>query len=357
MNGSLTLPSSSATMTDSIDLGKPGDFHVHLRDGPMKELVTPAVHEGGVSVCYVMPNLVPPITDPARAIEYGQSLTALDPRTKYLMSLYLSPEVTPEVIKQAAKLGVSGVKVYPAGVTTNSDQGVSDYEPFYPTFAEMERQNMVLNLHGECPHGPGIHVLNAEHKFLPMLETLHKQFPKLRIILEHCTSKAAIEAVKRCGDSVAATITAHHLFLTVDSWGGNSFNFCKPVAKLPEDREALVEAATSGSPKFFYGSDSAPHPVEAKMKGQGAAAGVYTQSYGIAYVTQAFAKVGKLENLRKFVTESGKKFYQISDSELSSGSVRVVKRKAAVAKDISKGDLSVVPFMAGSELDWEVEWY
>lgn len=341
----------------SIDLGKPGDFHVHLRDGAMKELVTPTVHEGGVSVCLVMPNLVPPITSVERCLEYKHSLESIDSRPLYLMTLYLSPQITPEVIVEAKKQGVTGVKVYPAGVTTNSDNGVTSYEAYYPTFAEMEKQDMILNLHGECAHGDDIHVLNAEEKFLPMLKELHAKFPKLRIILEHCTSKAAIEAVKQCGPSVAATITAHHLFLTVDSWGGNALHFCKPVAKFPEDREALITAATSGSSKFFFGSDSAPHPVEAKTKGKGAAAGVFTQSAAIPYVAQVFDKVGKLENLKKFVTDNGTKFYKVDESKLGPGSVRLIKKKSTVPEAIEKGSLKVIPFKAGEELDWEVEWY
>lgn len=341
----------------SIELGKPGDFHVHLRDGPMKELVTPTVHEGGVSVCLVMPNLVPPITSVERCLEYKHSLESIDSRPLYLMTLYLSPQVTPDVISEAKKQGIIGVKVYPAGVTTNSDNGVTSYEAYYPTFAEMEKQDMILNLHGECAHGDDIHVLNAEEKFLPMLKELHAQFPKLRIILEHCTSKAAIEAVKQCGPTVAATITAHHLFLTVDSWGGNALHFCKPVAKFPDDREALITAATSGSPKFFFGSDSAPHPVESKTKGKGAAAGVFTQSAAIPYVAQVFDKAGKLENLKKFVTDNGTRFYKVDETKLGSGSVRLIKKKYTVPETIGDGSLKVIPFKAGEELDWEVEWY
>lgn len=347
-------------MTTNIDLGKPGDFHVHLRDGQMKDLVTPTVRPGGVSVVFVMPNLVPPLTNPDTVLEYQKSLEALSPKTKFLMSLYLCPEITPEVIREAKAKGITGVKCYPAGVTTNSEHGVSSYEPFYPTFAEMEKQDMVLNLHGECPSGHDIHVLNAEEKFLPTLKDLNQRFPKLRIILEHCTSAAAIQTVKECSDTVAATITAHHLYLTVDSWGGNAHNFCKPVAKFPSDRDALIEAATSGNPKFFYGSDSAPHPVSAKTKGHGAAAGVFTQAYGIPYVAQVFDTVGRLDNLKKFVTDNGKAFYGVKDSDLDASTVTLVKRPQKVVDMIQNDKISpdqcVVPFKAGETLDWSVEW-
>ena len=224
----------------------------------------------------------------------------------------------------------------------------------------MEEQDMVLNLHRECPPSVGehIHVLNAEQEFLPTLLDLHDRFPKLRIILEHCTSEAAINTVLKCEPTVAATITAHHLYLTVDSWGGNSHNFCKPVAKLPSDRQALINAATSGNPKFFFGSDSAPHPLKSKAKAVGAAAGVFTQPYVIPYVAQVFDKHGKLDMLKAFVTDFGKNFYKISEHDLVSKSkVMLVKKKQTVAKSIGPdGDEAVIPFLGGQSLDWSVEW-
>jgi dihydroorotase len=344
--------------SSEISLGRPGDFHVHLRDGAIKEIVAPTVRDGGVSVAYVMPNLVPPIVTAERAVEYKQSLEALAPKTLFLMTLYLSPEITPEVIQKAKAAGVSGVKCYPAGVTTNSEHGVSSYEQFYPTFAEMEKQDMVLNLHGECPSGDGVHVLNAEERFLPTLKELHAKFPKLRIVLEHCTSEAAVNAVLECGATVAATITAHHLYLTVDSWGGNSHNFCKPVAKLPSDREALIRAATSGNPKFFFGSDSAPHPLKNKTKGSGAAAGVYTQAYALPYVAEVFEAHGKLDKLKSFVTDFGKSFYKVSDDQLpNQDQVTLVKKEHPVPEKIGgHGDDAVVPFKAGEKLSWSVQW-
>lgn len=341
-----------------IPLGCPGDFHVHLRDGAIKEIVTPTVRQGGISVAYVMPNLQPPVTTPERAMEYKKSLQDLAPQTTFLMTLYLCPDITPEVVRRAKAAGVSGVKCYPAGVTTNSEHGVSSYEQFYPTFAEMEKQDMVLNLHGECPSGNDIHVLNAEEKFLPTLKELHAKFPKLRIVLEHCTSEAAVNTVLECGDTVAATITAHHLSLTVDSWGGNSHNFCKPVAKLPSDREALIRAATSGNPKFFFGSDSAPHPLKNKTKGTGAAAGVYTQAYALAYVAQVFEAHGKLDTLRGFTTEFGNQFYKVTKDQLvDKTEVTLVKADTKVPEKVGgEGDDAVVPFKAGETLSWSVKW-
>jgi dihydroorotase len=324
----------------------------------MKELVTPTIRQGGASVVYVMPNLVPPLRDVYKVLQYKESLQKLSPSTTFLMSLYLCKQITPDVIKEAKHAGITGVKCYPAGVTTNSDHGISSYEQFYETFAEMERQDMILNLHGECPSGEDIHILNAEEKFLPTLLDLHKRFPKLRIILEHCTSAAAINTVLQCGPSVAATITAHHLYLTVDSWGGNSHNFCKPVAKFPSDRDALIEAATSGNPKFFFGSDSAPHPLKSKAKATGAAAGVFTQSHALTYVAEVFDNANKLDKLKGFVTDFGKAFYRIEDKHLVDpvAEVILVKQDTLIPQVIGKDDEAVVPFLAGEHLHWSVEW-
>ena len=180
-------------------------------------------------------------------------------------------------------------------MTTNSDSGVISYEQYYPVFGAMETHGLVLNLHGEVPpsnpqgNDPlqtqnSTTVLNAEQSFLPTLLSLHARFPRLRIVLEHCTTAAAIDAVLSCGPTVAGTITAHHLYLTVDSWAGNPFNFCKPVAKFPTDRGALIEAATSGSEKFFLGSDSAPHSMSAKVGRKVAAGCVYAAlCYAVCY--------------------------------------------------------------------------
>lgn len=360
------------TMTTEIDLGVTADMHVHLRDGKMMELITPTVREGGVSIAYVMPNLVPPITKLEQVIDYKKKLVELAPKTTFLMSFYLSKELSPELIHESAKLGaIHGVKCYPAGVTTNSSAGVdpNDFSSFYPIFKALEEENLVLNLHGEKPPSDDekedIHVLNAEPLFLPALKKLHEDFPKLKIILEHCTTRAAIETIEEInkdykeGDEikVAATITAHHLQLTIDNWAGNPINFCKPVAKLPDDRRALLKAATSGKPYFFFGSDSAPHPIDAKARHVGVCAGVYTQSHAIAYVAHAFDKKDALPKLRGFVADFGKRFYGIEEEKVvNQDHCVLVKRKNNVPQVIGADGLKVVPFMAGDELEWKIEW-
>ncbi|KAI5814953.1 hypothetical protein BZA77DRAFT_90336 [Pyronema omphalodes] len=349
----------------SITLPAAADFHVHLRDGSMMETVVPTIRQGGASLAYVMPNLVPAITTVEQALEYHSKLQALEPSVAFLMTLYLSPEITPDVIRAAAATGkIAGVKSYPKGLTTNSEGGVVDYAAFYPVFAAMEECDMVLNIHGESPSSETTTILNAEETFLPTLKALHERFPNLRIVLEHCTTAAAVEAVKACGPNVAATITAHHLYLTIDQWADNPHCFCKPVAKLPSDRAALLEAATSGNPKFFLGTDSAPHPRSAKVgtaTGK-TAAGVFTQPYAVQYVASAFDRMGKLDKLRAFICDFGRDFYKTVEKgwetaeDIKKDAIVVEKEPGqVVVAEIGQGEGAVVPFMAGEKL-WSVRW-
>ncbi|ODQ77378.1 hypothetical protein BABINDRAFT_172904 [Babjeviella inositovora NRRL Y-12698] len=363
-------------MSTEIELGVTADLHVHLRDGPMMELVTPTVRDGGCSIVYIMPNLSPPITTLDRVVKYKQDLQKLAPKTTFLMSFYLSKDLTPELIREAAKVqAIQGVKCYPAGVTTNSAAGVdpNDFSAFYPVFKAMEECNLILNLHGEkpsthdCAEGDEIHVLNAESKFLPALEKLHADFPNLKIVLEHCTTKDAIDAVEKINAGitsaadirVAASITAHHLFLTIDDWAGHPINFCKPVAKLPLDKKALVRAAVSGKPYFFFGSDSAPHPLSAKARHVGVCAGVYTQSHALSYVAEVFEQENKLDQLKPFVSDFGRAFYGLDDANkliVNHDKCFLVRKNIKVPETIGEGELVVAPFRAGETLKWSTEW-
>jgi len=291
------------------------------------------------------------------------------------MSLYLHESITPNIIREAASAGIRGVKSYPAGVTTNSSSGVVDYKSFYPVFRTMEEVGLTLNLHGESPPSASgdITVLNAEASFLPTLHALHAEFPKLKIILEHCTTAAAIQAVQTCGPNVAATITAHHLFLIVDDWAGDPINFCKPVAKLPSDRDALLRTAMSGNPKFFLGTDSAPHLLRAKKGGMGAhvgkcAAGVFTQPYATQLVLEAFemaitkGMVSREEVseqvVRGFLGEFGRSFYGVAESKrkirVSAGEEKVVESLSMQGEGMGSEDI-VVPFRRGEPI-YSLEW-
>jgi dihydroorotase len=248
------------------------------------------------------------------------------------------------------------------GVTTNSDSGILSYEQYYPVFEAMQQHDLILNLHGEVPpqeatssvYAPdSCTILTAETSFLPTLKSLHARFPRLRIVLEHCTTADALATVMSCGPTVVATITPHHLFLTVDSWAGDPFNYCKPVAKKPSDREALVAAATSGNSKFFLGSDSAPHAKSAKLARR-TAAGVFSQPYLMQYVTEIFERAGRLDCLEGFVATHGRRFYRV-ENDPREGKIVMVKKGGRV-KDIVGGEDGVVPFRAGEKLAWDVIW-
>jgi len=260
------------------------------------------------------------------------------------------------------KLGkylLKGVKSYPRGVTTNSDGGIESYEAYYPVFEAMEEVGMVLNLHGEIPSNPAanVSVLNAEEKFLPHLVSLHRRFPKLRIVLEHATSRAAVECVRSLGDTVACTITAHHLALTVDDWAGQSWNFCKPVAKTPHDRLALQEIIREGHPQFFLGSDSAPHPSASKSTAspdQPCAAGIFTSPILLPLVAHILDSFGAIDRLVDFTSTFGRKFYQ---REVSADTSTVVLKKTPmkIQAEFTSGDQTLVPFLAGKTLDWSID--
>ncbi|RPD67118.1 Dihydroorotase [Lentinus tigrinus ALCF2SS1-7] len=345
---------------ETISVASPADFHVHLRQGELAKVVTPHVRQGGFSLAYVMPNLKPPITNTEQALLYRAQLQAIDPAVEYLMTLYLSPELTPEEIRKAAAAGITGVKSYPRGVTTNSEGGIESYDAYDAVFAAMEETGMVLNLHGEVPSvaETNICVLNAEPAFLPHLRKLHAKFPKLRIVLEHATTRAAVECVKSLGDTVACTITAHHLALTVDDWAGQSWNFCKPVAKYPDDRMALQEVVREGHPRFFLGSDSAPHPFQAKATASpthACAAGLYTSPVLLPLVAHLLESFGALDKLEGFVSTHGRAFY---GRRASASDRRVVLRrvssKVVGIEGYGAGPTHVVPFWAGKAIGWEL---
>ena len=371
---------SCLAMVETLEIPSPADFHVHLRQGPMSELVTPHVALGGIDLAYVMPNLTPPLTSAQQTVDYMAQLRAIAPHTRFLGTMYLSPSITPDEIRRASAAGIRGVKSYPRGVTTNSDGGIEDYEVYFPVFEAMQECGMVLNLHGEIRSDTdkGVCVLNAEPLFLAHLEKIHAHFPQLRIVLEHATTRAAVECVKRCGDTVACTITAHHLQLTVDDWAGKPLHFCKPVAKMPDDRAALREVIREGHPRFFLGSDSAPHPLAAKypspasrndstdelMLNCGCAAGVYTSPILLPLCATLLESFGALDQLAAFVSEHGRRFY---NEPAEPG--RVVRLRRATPQDAPvpaayvhssstdkrDGDpskLQVSPFFAGRHLGW-----
>lgn len=344
-----------------LEIGTTCDMHVHLRDGEMCDLVTPTVKEGGINVAYIMPNLQPPITTIEQVKQYKAKLEKLSPNTTFLMSFYLNDTITPELLDEA-KDYIHGIKVYPAGVTTNSKGGVdpTDFTPFYPVLAKMQEHGLVLNIHGETPYKKGSNttVMTAEPEFLPVLEVVHAKFPTLKIVLEHCTTEAAVEIVKKINSPyVAATITIHHLFLTIDDVVGSPLNFCKPVAKTYNDQKALVEAVLSGDSRFFLGTDSAPHVLCNKNKFLGCAAGVYVSRYTLQILAQFWKdNNGDWNNFKKFVSSNPLAFYDLKGDELPKEKCYLIEKEITIEDKIENGNIAVIPFKAGETLDFDIQW-
>ena len=341
-----------------LEIPKIDDFHVHLRQGDMMKIVAPMLSKSGCRLAYVMPNLQPPICTTEQALAYKQELQLLEPDVEFLMTLYLNPDLTADEIRKASKAGIKGVKSYPRGVTTNSEGGIESYTSYYHVFEAMEEVGMILNLHGEIPSDDNsVCILNAEELFLNHLVKLHHDFPRLKIVLEHATTKAAVETVKSLGDTVGCTITLHHLELVVDDWAGCCFNFCKPVAKYPSDRLALREVVKTGHPRFFLGTDSAPHPRSAKLGGK-APAGVFTTPFVAPYLMHIMDGIGALDKLEGFACELGRKFYGI-DINNDVKELKMVKDSTLIPERINydgtNGPDALVPFLAGKILDWKLQ--
>ncbi len=333
---------------EQITLPLADDLHVHLRQDHLMQTVVPLIDKGGAGRVLVMPNLKPHIKTTKQALNYQQALKALNPRVEYLMTLYLNPELTIEEIQKAATAKIIGIKSYPRGVTTNSEDGIENYEIYYALFAEMEKLGLILNLHGEVPSNAekNICILNAEENFLQHLEKIHKNFPKLKIVLEHITTKAAVEKVEELGLTVSATITPHHLDLTVDDWAGQNHNYCKPVAKYPSDRAALRAVIKSGNPKFFLGSDSAPHLRSAK-ENSCACAGIFTTPLLLPYLADTFEKLNCLNKLKDFCCTFGREFYGLSALEQT-----ITLKK--ISQKIPAEYNHIVPYRAEDELQWRI---
>ncbi|TDZ49508.1 Dihydroorotase [Colletotrichum trifolii] len=340
-------------LPDTVELPAGFDAHVHLRDGAMSKIVAPTVRSGGNNAALIMPNLTPPVTSVKAALDYSSRIKEAlgQDEVKLLMTLYLHPDVTPDVIREAKKAGIAAVKSYPAGVTTNSSAGVVDYDAFHEVFQAMEEVDLILCLHGECPShaGSDITTLNAESKAIsPHAEGSSRQVPQ----------------TQNNGPNVVGTITCHHLFITIDDVVGDAMNFCKPVAKLPHDRRALLNAVVNSNGKFFLGTDSAPHPITSKTGPSKAAAGVFTQPYAVQYLLTALDEAvarGELkdgdvtqEALEGFVARYGRKFYGGFEDQKEER-IRLTRGGAVVNSTFEGEGIQVVPFRAGKET-WSLTW-
>jgi dihydroorotase len=324
-----------------LTLHSPLDMHVHLRQGDMLALVAPHTARF-FAAAVAMPNLTPPVTGLAGILEYRQAIleAAGRPFTP-LMTLFFREYSRDEL--EAARPHIIGVKLYPAGMTTNSEAGLADMERAAPTLAAMEELGIPLLVHGE---GCGF-VMDREALFLPVVEGWARDFPKLRIVLEHVTTAAGVGLLERCGN-VFATVTLHHLLMTLDDVIGGLMRphlFCKPVAKRPEDRAALREAALH-HPRAFFGSDSAPHPVSAK-EAPGCAAGIFSAPVALPALAGLFEELGALDRLQAFVSDRACAAYGLAPMERTVG---LERRPWTVPERIGP----VVPYLAGQTLNWMV---
>ncbi len=341
----------------SLTLTRPDDWHLHLRDGPALAAVL-ADSARRFARAIVMPNLKPPVTTVGEAAAYRERiLAALPAGTDFepLMTLYLTDATRPDEIDAARACGfVHALKLYPAGATTNSAAGVTDLGKCRATLARMEKLGMPLLLHGEVTD-PAVDVFDREAAFIErVLEPLHKDFPELRLVFEHITTQQAVEFVEAAGAKLAATITAHHLLFNRNAMfagGIRPHHYCLPVLKREAHRRALVAAATSGNPKFFLGTDSAPHARSAKENACGCA-GCYTAHAGIELYAQVFEAAGALERLEAFASHHGADFYGLARN---SGKITLVKEDWTVpAAQPFIGEDPLVPFMAGETVAWRL---
>ncbi|HHH19089.1 MAG TPA: dihydroorotase [Campylobacterales bacterium] len=331
----------------SITLHSPLDMHLHLRDEAMLQTVAP-LSSATFSGAIIMPNLVPPVTTKEQLIAYKeriQSAIGEDTFTPY-MTLFFKPTYT-KAFLESLKEELTAIKLYPAGITTNSEGGVSgfDVETLRPTLEAMSELEIPLCIHGET-NG---FVMDREAEFVSIYETLAAAFPKLKIIMEHITTQASVEALDRF-DNLYATITLHHLLITLDDVAGGMLQphlFCKPIAKRPEDREALRKVALEAHPKVMFGSDSAPHPQHAK-ENCGCAAGVFTAPIALQVLTEMFAKHSTIENLQAFVSGNAQKIY--THITVPETTITLEKKSFIVPKKYGE----VVPMYAGETLAYSI---
>ena len=341
---------------DSLTLRRPDDFHVHLRDGPA--LAAVAAHTAqSFARAIVMPNLRPPVTTVAAAAAYRDRIVAaLPPGVRFtpLMTLYLTDNTLPAEIAAAKASGfVHAVKYYPAGATTNSDSGVTSIDRVYPALAAMETHGVVLCLHGEVTD-PDVDMFDRERVFVDtLLARITRDFPGLRIVLEHVTTREAAHFVRDATTPIAATITPQHLRWSrsvLFAGGLRPHYYCLPILKRESHRVALVEAATSGNPRFFLGTDSAPHARHAK-EAACCGAGCYSAPVALALYAEVFDGVGMLERLPDFASGFGADFYGLRRNEET---VTLVREPTAVPREYPFGEDTLVPVCAGETVAWRV---
>ncbi len=342
-------------MSQTLTITRPDDWHLHVRDGAAMASVVPhSAAQFGRAL--IMPNLKPPVTTAALASAYRERILAAVPkgvRFEPLMSLYLTDHLAPDEIARAKAAGVVAVKLYPAGATTNSAAGVTDIRKTYPTLEAMQRAGILLLVHGEVTD-PNVDIFDREAVFLEtQLKPLRRDFPELKIVVEHMTTKDAVQYVRDADRFTAGTITAHHLLYNrnaIFTGGIRPHYYCLPVLKREVHRQALVEAATSGSPKFFLGTDSAPHPAVLKEHALGCA-GCYTALSAMELYAEAFDSVGAIDKLEGFASFFGADFYGLPRN---TGKLTLKKEAWQLPETVPFGEAELKPLRGGETLPWRV---
>jgi dihydroorotase len=336
--------------SQTLTIRRPDDWHVHLRDGDMLRAVA-SFTARQFARAIVMPNLVPPVTSPEAALAYrDRIIEATGPGFTPLMTCYLTDETIPDEVTRGFRDGAwIAAKLYPAGATTNSASGVTDIRKIYPALERMQHVGMILCVHGEVTD-PTVDVFDREAVFIDrVLQPLTREFPELKIVFEHITTSQAVEFVGAGGPGIAATVTPQHLVINrnaVFAGGLRPHAYCLPVAKREEHRLAVRTAATSGSPKFFLGTDSAPHSKAAKESACGCA-GIFNAPFALESYATVFEEESALDRFEAFASVSGAKFYGLP---LNEGTVTLERTEVQVPEEIA----GVVPFHAGEALHWKL---
>jgi dihydroorotase len=342
------------TSPDSITITRPDDWHLHLRDGATMASVLPHTARQ-FARAIVMPNLKPPVTTTAQALAYRDRILAALPSGmdfEPLMTLYLTDNTAPEEIMRARESGlIHAVKLYPAGATTNSDAGVTDLRKCYRALEAMQQVGMPLLVHGEVTD-PEIDIFDREAVFIDRVMTpLRSDMPELKVVFEHITTQDAAHYVQEAGQHTAATITAHHLLYNrneIFKGGIRPHYYCLPVLKRETHRKALVQAAISGSGKFFLGTDSAPHARNTKEHACGCA-GCYTALHAMELYAQAFDQANALDKLEGFASLHGPDFYGLPRNH---GTITLVRQSWTLPSELPMGESTVVPLNGGEAIDW-----
>ena len=342
-------------MPQTLTITRPDDWHLHLRDGAALAAVLPATARQ-FARAIVMPNLRPPVTTAEAAQAYRQRIRAALPAGsdfEPLMTLYLTDNTPPDEMARAQAAGVVALKLYPAGATTNSDAGVTDMRKVYPTLAAMQRAGLLLLVHGEVTD-PEVDIFDREAVFIDrVMQPLRRDFPELKVVFEHITTAEAAAYVAGSSGPTAATITAHHLLYNRNALftgGLRPHYYCLPVLKKEQHRLALMQAATSGNPKFFLGTDSAPHAAALKEQSV-CGAGCYTAPAALELYAEAFEAAGALDQLEGFASHFGADFYGLPRN---SGSVTLVRQPWTLPESLPFGDALIKPLRAGETLNWKL---